>query len=140
DGHLLVMGRKDDMIMHNVWNVHPSWIEKHIKTQPDIEQVVVVPIPDEVNFQNICACVIRKPGRCDLTEEGVKAHFRTKYVDDEKDSICPTDVLFMDSFPESRPGRVDRQKLADLAADIIYKSKIATAGVQAINHILKRGH
>ncbi|GFR90286.1 acyl-CoA synthetase family member 2, mitochondrial [Elysia marginata] len=136
DGHLLVMGRKDDMILHNVWNVHPSWIEKHIKTHPDIEQVTVVPIPDEDNFQNICACVIRKHGRHSLTEEDVKAHFRTNYVDEEKDSICPTDVLFMDSFPESRPGRVDRGKLADQATEILLKSKIAAAGVKAIKGIL----
>ena len=100
------------------------------------QQFIVVPIPDEVNFQNICACVIRKLGGCDLTEEGVKGHFRTNYVEDEKDSICPTDVLFMDSFPESRPGRVDRKKLADYASDIILKSKIAAAGVEAIQKIL----
>ena len=96
----------------------------------------MVPIPDDENFQNICACVIRKPGRSSLTEESVKAHFRTNYVDDEKDSICPTDVLFMESFPMSRPGRVDRGKLGDLATDILLKSKIATASVEIAKCIL----
>ncbi|XP_059177685.1 uncharacterized protein LOC131957010 [Physella acuta] len=131
DGHLFVSGRNDDMILHNIFNIHPSWIEKDIRTHQDVEKVVVVPIPDKVNYHNICACVVRKPGS-DVTKEEIQSHFRSQYVADEQDTFCPTEVLFLESFPEASPGRVDRRGLARLAQETLGTARLAEYAVGVV--------
>ncbi|GFN95449.1 hypothetical protein PoB_002195500 [Plakobranchus ocellatus] len=115
-----------------------SWREKGNKAfAAGYALVIVVPIPDEENFQNICACVIKKPEKNELTSQDIKAYFRANYVDEEKDSLCPNDVVFLESFPESRSGQVDRGKLAVIAMDMVFKARnrIASAKIEAVNSV-----
>ncbi|KAI8787274.1 3-[(3aS,4S,7aS)-7a-methyl-1,5-dioxo-octahydro-1H-inden-4-yl]propanoyl:CoA ligase [Biomphalaria glabrata] len=133
NGHLFVMGRSDTMILHNTFNIHPSWIEKDLRTHPAVKEVVVVPVPDEVNFQNICACVLRHEGS-DANEEDILTHYRDIYVAQEGDMFSPNYILFFDSFPVQRNGQTDRSQLAEQATATVQTSKLAKIATNIVKH------
>ncbi|GFR90283.1 fatty acid--CoA ligase [Elysia marginata] len=60
DGRLFVFGRQGDVISRGVIIFTPAMIEKPISNHPDVLEVRVVPIPDPVNGQNSCACVVKR--------------------------------------------------------------------------------
>ncbi|KAK0059287.1 3-[(3aS 4S 7aS)-7a-methyl-1 5-dioxo-octahydro-1H-inden-4-yl]propanoyl:CoA ligase [Biomphalaria pfeifferi] len=134
NGHLFVMGRSDTMILHNTFNIHPSWLEKDLRTHPAVKEVVVVPVPDEVNFQNICACVLRHEGS-DANEEDILNHYRDIYVAQEGDMFSPNYVLFFDSFPVQRNGQTDRSQLAEQATATVQTSKLAKIATNIVKHL-----
>jgi O-succinylbenzoic acid--CoA ligase len=47
EGYLSVSGRKDNMFVSGGENIHPEEIEKALGAFGDVEDVIVVPVPDE---------------------------------------------------------------------------------------------
>ncbi|RUS89380.1 hypothetical protein EGW08_002900 [Elysia chlorotica] len=71
DGRLFVLGRQGDIISRGVIIFTPTMIEKPISAHPDVLEVRVIPIPDPVNGQNSCACVVKRP-ESDLDPNDIK--------------------------------------------------------------------
>ena len=57
--------------MRGAYLLYPGWLESRISEHPSLQHVLIVPVPDPVLHQELCACVIPKPG-CDVTEEQLK--------------------------------------------------------------------
>ncbi|KAH9499622.1 hypothetical protein Btru_074291 [Bulinus truncatus] len=60
DGKLYVEGRQSDCIMRGTSVLYPGWLEKKLKDVPGVQDIVVVAVPDDVLFNEICACVLVK--------------------------------------------------------------------------------
>ncbi|MCC7182469.1 MAG: acyl--CoA ligase, partial [Rhodocyclaceae bacterium] len=54
-GRLMLMGRKDDMIIRGGSNIYPSELESLLLTHPKIVAVAIVPMPNEVMGETVCA-------------------------------------------------------------------------------------
>ncbi|ESO87779.1 hypothetical protein LOTGIDRAFT_76854, partial [Lottia gigantea] len=61
-GELIVFGRTAEVIVRSEDYFHPAWIESVIRTCPDVDDVIVVPVPDALLQNEICACVVLVPG------------------------------------------------------------------------------
>jgi non-ribosomal peptide synthetase component E (peptide arylation enzyme) len=65
-GNLIILGRKDELIIRGGQNIQPGEIEAHLLAHPKVKQVAVVGMPDAIMGQKICAYVVPR------TEQGVR--------------------------------------------------------------------
>ncbi|KAL3862568.1 hypothetical protein ACJMK2_008527 [Sinanodonta woodiana] len=107
-GELTVLGRKSDMMISGAVNVMPSVIEKMLKNHPGVMDVCVVPIPDFVMFQVVCACVIPFPSADKAELEESLRKFSSAHLF----TVIPKYYVFVDSFPQKSTGKIDRKALS----------------------------
>src|SRR5262249_14021308 len=62
DGFVFFVGRADDMFQCGGENVYPGEVEKLLGRHPDVAQVCVVPVADEIKYQLPVAFVVPRPG------------------------------------------------------------------------------
>ncbi|HUO73705.1 MAG TPA: hypothetical protein VMU39_23240 [Solirubrobacteraceae bacterium] len=124
-GYVRVVGRIKDMIIRGGENVYPREIEEFLYTHPDIADVQVIGVPDERYGEEPMAWVVLKPGAAireeDLREfcRGQIAHFK-----------IPRYVKFVDSFPMTATGKVQKYKMRETAVEeleLAAAAAIATA-------------
>ncbi|XP_059179530.1 putative acyl--CoA ligase YdaB isoform X2 [Physella acuta] len=111
EGRVFVFGRSGDVISRGIVLTYPAWVEKPISSHPEVLEIMAVPVPDDINVENICACVVKKPGS-DLTETAVKQLVKDSMTSDGSYYITVDHVLF---FDEALP-KLSRKKLGQLAA------------------------
>jgi len=103
DGYLRIVGRTKDMIIRGGENIYPREIEDLLYTNPKIEQVEVVGVPDPKFGEEIAACIrLREGERATVGEirdfcHGKIAHFKV-----------PRYVYFVDEFPMTVTGKVQK--------------------------------
>ena len=69
DGYFYIVGRKKEMILIGGFNVYPQEIEGVLYEHPDIQEAVVVGVPDPEIGEMVKAIVVPKEGRIiDLKE------------------------------------------------------------------------
>jgi long-chain acyl-CoA synthetase len=61
-GFYFYVGRTDDMFSCGAENIYPSEVEKMLERHPAIQQVAVVPVPDEIKGAKPVAFVVLRPG------------------------------------------------------------------------------
>jgi acyl-CoA synthetase (AMP-forming)/AMP-acid ligase II len=44
--------------MRGAYVLYPGWLEARLRQHPALRDVIVVPIPDTVMYQELCACVV----------------------------------------------------------------------------------
>jgi fatty-acyl-CoA synthase len=123
DGFVNIVGRSKDMIIRGGENVYPREIEEYLYGHPAIGDVQVVGVPDVKYGEEICAFVKRRDGH-EATDDDVKdfcrgtiAHFKV-----------PRYVLFVDDFPMTVTGKIQKYLLRDQA---IEQLELAPADVTA---------
>ena len=109
DGYYHITGRIKDMIIRGGENIYPREIEEFLYTHPDIADVQVVGLPDERYGEEVCACVCLKPGTV-LTEEVVREFCRGRIAHYK----VPRYVVFVDEYPTTVTGKVQKFKLREL--------------------------
>lgn len=62
EGHLVIVGKKKDMIIRGGYNIFPIEVESLIIQNPTVRDVAVVGIPDPVLGEKSCACIVPKAG------------------------------------------------------------------------------
>ena len=95
DGKLYLQGRQSDGIHRGAYILYPSWLENKLKAVPGIKDVVVVPVPDPVLHNEICACVV---------VDGLKGVVAGDIQEGESSSVVasddgPTDLDEVDNIP-----------------------------------------
>jgi fatty-acyl-CoA synthase len=112
DGYVRVVGRIKDMVIRGGENIYPREIEEFLYTHPAIADVQVIGVPDDRYGEELMAWVIPR-GDAALTEEGVRdfcrgqiAHFK-----------IPRYVKFVDSFPMTVTGKVQKFKMREVAIE-----------------------
>ncbi|XP_045165830.2 putative acyl-CoA synthetase YngI [Mercenaria mercenaria] len=114
-GEFFVEGRKSNIIISGGKNVSPEMLEHVMKTFSEVESVVMVPVPDEVFYQVVCACIVLKAGS-DITEQQLRMQCQNLYTDKTGlFTVLPTFYMFLENIPETKTGKIDRKELERLA-------------------------
>jgi fatty-acyl-CoA synthase len=106
-GRLFVLGREDDMVVSGGENVFPRPVEELLAAHPDVRDVAVVGVDDEVYGQRLAAYVVRRPG-ARLSARAVRDHVRAHRPRYE----VPREVVFRDELPRGATGKVRTRDLA----------------------------
>ena len=106
EGYLYFVARKDDMIKTKGERVSPKEIENALCELEGVAEAAVIGVPDEIFGQAIKAFVVQKKG-AGLKEKDVVGYC-TKNLES---FMVPKYVEFMDSFPKSPSGKIDKKQL-----------------------------
>ena len=103
-------------IMRGPYLLYPGWLERRISRCPGVEDVLVVPVPDPVLYQELCACVLPAPG-ASLTSEEVRQFCSTLFLTSGKSEMTavPKYYVFFDAFPTTSTGKTCRRATAVVA-------------------------
>ena len=113
EGNLFITGRQSDIIQQGGKDYYPSSVESFIKQHPLVLDVIVVPVPDEIMFQLVCACVIAKPGT-NLTSSDLRDFYQAHYLDSANEAFggfIPRMFLIFDEYPRLYTGKPDKKRL-----------------------------
>ncbi|GAA1851597.1 hypothetical protein GCM10009836_34490 [Pseudonocardia ailaonensis] len=113
DGYLFVGGRTDDTIIRGGENIAPAEIEQTILARDDVDDAVVVGVPDPEWGQRLVAAVVAKAGRT-VDPQEVRDFVRARL----RGSKTPDQVLVWPELPRTDTGKIlRRQVLALLDGD-----------------------
>ena len=103
-------------IMRGPYLLYPGWLERRISRCPGVRDVLVVPVPDPVLHQELCACLLPRPG-VSLTSEGVRQFCASLFLTSAQSDMTavPRYYLFLDAFPTTSTGKTCRRATAALA-------------------------
>ncbi|MGH7339025.1 MAG: AMP-binding enzyme, partial [Candidatus Rokuibacteriota bacterium] len=108
DGHLRFLGRYKDMLKIGGENVDPMEVEAYLMSHPAINLAAVVSYPDARLSEVGVAFVRCEPGHA-LSEADVLAHCRGRIASFK----IPRHVVFVDDFPMTSSGKIQKVKLRE---------------------------
>jgi long-chain acyl-CoA synthetase len=112
EGFFHFVGRADDMFVCGGENVFPGEIEAMLTRHPAVDQASVVPVPDELKGHKPVAFIVLRQGH-EASETDIKAYALAHAPAYQH----PRRVWFLPELPLAGTNKVDRRKLADLAAE-----------------------
>ncbi len=113
-GYYKITGRIKDMIIRGGENIYPKEIEEFLYTYPAVSDVQVIGVPSEQYGEEIMACIVLKEG-ASMTEQEVKDLVRANMARHK----VPSYVAFMDSFPMTASGKIQKFKLREWAVEYL---------------------
>jgi fatty-acyl-CoA synthase len=111
DGFASIVGRSKDMVIRGGENIYPREVEEFLYRHPKIMDVQCVGVPDRKFGEELCACIILRPGQAATAEEiqdfcrGQIAHYK-----------IPRYVRFVSAFPMTVTGKIQKYVLRDQIA------------------------
>lgn len=121
NGYYRITGRIKDMIIRGGENIYPKEIEEFLYTHPAVRDVQVIGVPSEEYGEEIMACIIPKEKES-VSEDEIRDYVGAQLA---KHKI-PKFVKFMDSFPTTASGKVQKYKLREMAVKEIDSVSDAT--------------
>ncbi len=112
NGYCKITGRVKDMIIRGGENIYPREIEEFLYTHPAVCQVQVVGVPDRKYGEEVVAWVQLKEGMAATSEdivcfcEGRIARYK-----------IPKYIKFVDAYPMTVTGKVQKYKIRQMAID-----------------------
>ena len=113
EGYVSVVGRVSDLIIRGGKNISAIQVETEVDSHPAVDQVGIVPVPDEVFGERVCAVVTLVPGSS-LTLEELADHLLARGLGKE---LLPEHLVVLDELPRSSGGKVAKGELRRLAAE-----------------------
>ena len=101
-----VVDRKKDMIISGGENIYSWEVEEALRAHPDVAEVAVIAIPDQVWGELVKACVQLRQGRV-ATENDLIEYTRTRIASYKK----PRSIDFVESLPRLFNGKIDKKAL-----------------------------
>jgi fatty-acyl-CoA synthase len=102
-GYAAIVGRSKDMVIRGGENIYPREVEEFLYRHPKVQDVQCVGVPDKKYGEELCACVILRPGmQADAEEirafcQGQIAHYKV-----------PRYVVFVSDFPLTVTGKIQK--------------------------------
>ncbi len=112
-GNYVVAGRSKDLINRGGEKISAEEVENLILSHPAVLDVAIVPVPDPVLGERMCACVILRPGRTLPLPELVD-FLAGQEIARHK---LPERLEVLDRFPLSPVGKVAKKALAAMLAN-----------------------
>jgi fatty-acyl-CoA synthase len=112
-GYLSITGRLKDMIIRGGENIYPREIEEFLYHLDGVQDVQVAGVPSRKYGEEVGAFV-RLKANVDLEPEDVRDYCRGKIAWHK----IPKYVHFMDEFPMTASGKIQKYKLRELAAEL----------------------
>jgi acyl-CoA synthetase (AMP-forming)/AMP-acid ligase II len=106
EGWYYFVGRSDDMFVSSGHNIYPQDVEIMLERHDDIEQAVVVPVPDELKHTLPVAFIVKRKGSA-LSEDEVKKYA----LENAPPHQHPRQVHFVEALPVNTVGKIDRRRL-----------------------------
>ena len=113
DGYVNIVGRIKDMVIRGGENVYPREVEEFLYTHPDVEDVQVIGVPDERYGEELMAWVRLRPGADASTPRTLREFCRGRIAHFK----IPRYVKFVDEFPMTVTGKVQKFKMREQAVD-----------------------
>ena len=122
EGHIVVFGRKRDVIIRGGQNIYPAEIEEILMQHPKVSEVVIVKMPDRIMVEKQCAYVIPKKGETFCFEE-MASFLQSRKIAPYK---IPERLEILTEFPMVAAGnKVDKTRLEE---DVAGKLKRESEG------------
>ncbi|MBO7228455.1 MAG: AMP-binding protein [Bacteroidales bacterium] len=119
EGFYQITGRIKDMIIRGGENIYPREVEEFLYNLSGVKDVQVVGIPSPKYGEQVCAFIIKQE-ESNLEESDV--------IDFCKGRIArykvPKYVFFVDDFPMTGSGKIQKFRLRELAVDLCEKQDI----------------
>ena len=109
DGYFFIVDRKRDMIISGGFNVYPLKIEYAIYEHPDVEEALVIGVPDPYRGESAKAFVKLKAGAPSLTLDALREFLGTRLGRHE----LPTALEIRDSLPRTAVGKLSKKELIE---------------------------
>ena len=122
EGFCNIVGRVKDMVIRGGENIYPREIEEYLYRHEKISDVQVFGVPDKKFVEELSVWIILKPGETatedDIREfcDGQIAHYK-----------IPRYIRFVDAFPMTITGKVQKFAMRDTMIEELGIDKIATA-------------
>jgi fatty-acyl-CoA synthase len=103
NGFCSIVGRSKDMVIRGGENIYPREVEEFLYRHPKVLDVQCVGVPDPKYGEELCACIILRPGMQADAEEikafcnGQIAHYK-----------IPRYIRFVESFPMTVTGKIQQ--------------------------------
>lgn len=124
-GYITLTGRIKQMINRGGESISATEIERLIIRHPEVAAVAVIPMPDPLMGERVCAYI--QPG------DGSRLTFETiiDFLKDQKASVLqlPERVEFIAAMPYTKAQKLDRRELRrDIEEKLRTEGKLATSG------------
>ncbi|WP_114694843.1 AMP-binding protein [Motiliproteus coralliicola] len=106
-GYLTVIDRKKDMINVSGFSVYPNEVEMVVRAHPDVEDCVVIGIPDPVSGEQVKLFVVASNPL--LSVQQIRGYCRERLSGYK----VPSQVEFRTELPKSQVGKVLRRLMRD---------------------------
>jgi fatty-acyl-CoA synthase len=107
------------MIIRGGENIYPREIENFIYNMPEVEAVEVAGVPSKKYGEQVGAFIKIKAGM-QLTEEDIQEFCRGKIARYK----IPQYIFFVDDFPMTASGKIQKYKLRDMSLELLEKRGI----------------
>jgi acetyl-CoA synthetase len=111
DGYVTHLGRANEIMKALGYRVSPLEVEAALGAHPDIGEIACAELTVRAGVSVIAAFVVPRPGR-EIEPDAVKAFAATRLAAYK----CPREVVIVDALPRTPNGKVQRSRLAALAA------------------------
>lgn len=108
EGFLYLLDRKKDVIVTGGENVYSSEVEAALYQHPDVAEVAVIGVPDELYGETVFAAIVPRAG-CTVDPAALTAHCRT-LIGGYK---IPRRFAVLESLPKSAVGKILKGALRD---------------------------
>ncbi len=119
DGFYRITGRIKDMIIRGGENIYPREIENFLYRLPQIEAVEVAAVPSKKYGEEVGAFIKLKKGQ-ELSEEEIFDFCRGQIARFK----IPKYIFFVDEFPMTASGKIQKYKLSELSLELSRKKGI----------------
>lgn len=118
-GYYRVTGRIKDMIIRGGENIYPREIEEYLYHLEGVQDVQVAAVPSKKYGEEVGAFIILKEGAV-LTDDVVRDFCRGKIARHK----IPKYIFFVDTFPMTGSGKIQKFKLKDLSLQLLAQQGI----------------
>lgn len=128
---IFLAGRNVDFIQKETRKISIRFVEQHMLRHPDIDDVILVPVPDEELELKVCACVIMKSGKT-FDEKNILQFCMINLPqtsDFDYVSSNPDYIVQFEKFPKLLNGKVDRVSIKDMAIKYLIESHSLNAKI-----------
>jgi fatty-acyl-CoA synthase len=112
DGYLSITGRIKDMVIRGGENIYPREVEEFLYTHPAVLDVQVVGVPDARYGEQLLAAIRLQPDAT-VSEDEIREFCRDRIAHYK----IPRYVRFVDEFPMTVTGKVQKYKLREQAIE-----------------------
>jgi acyl-CoA synthetase (AMP-forming)/AMP-acid ligase II len=108
-GYVRIVGRKRNMIIRGGQNIYPAEIENHLMSHPDIQNVAVIGVPDQLVGERVWAFVLPRDDEA-LIPADVLRHLREGLAPYK----VPDQVRIVDHLPMTSTSKVQKFALLQM--------------------------
>ena len=130
DGFVQITGRIKDLIIRGGENIHPLEIENCLFQLDGVKEVSVVGVPDEKLGEAVAAFIVPRTGwtvekgKGDSEAQILGALDVRAWVKDKLSShLVPKNVFWVNEYPKTASGKIQKFKLRDLADELLKAGK-----------------